>query len=438
MSSSPLRRPPRTVSGRPRRHRPSRGTRGRCPVVRCRCAPERATVTGWVGAGRGRRGRASGEAAARALLRLGAAVTVVDRAASARTAALAAAGAAIALGAAAPPAGTDLLVVSPGWRPDAPLLPRRPAGVEVIGEVELAWRLRGPTRPPWLALTGTNGKTTTVRMLESMLRAGRRSGPSPPATSACRSSTPSPPTGRTTCSPSSCPASSCTRPRPCARPRPRCSTSPRTTSTGTATSTAYAAAKEQIWAGEKAVAIGNADDPRGRRGGWPPRRAGRSRSRWASPGRTSSAWSPARWSTARSATAQLAARPARSARPDRTTSPTRWPRPRSPARTASTPAAVARRPARVHPGPAPQRPGRRRRRGPLRRRQQGDQPARRRWPRSPRTTRSSGSPAGCSRARRSTSWSRRSPAGSRRGAARRRPGRARHGDRATRARASRS
>jgi UDP-N-acetylmuramoylalanine--D-glutamate ligase len=40
--------------------------------------------------------------------------------------------------------------------------------------VELAWRLRGiPAGPPapWLAVTGTNGKTTTVRMLASILGA---------------------------------------------------------------------------------------------------------------------------------------------------------------------------------------------------------------------------------------------------------------------------
>ena len=111
---------------------------------------------------------ASGEAAARALLALGAEVTVVDRVASARTAELTAAGAAVLLGCAQPPAGTELIVTSPGWRPDAPLLT---AGVPVIGEVELAWQLRGPQPAPWLALTGTNGKTTTVRMLESILRA---------------------------------------------------------------------------------------------------------------------------------------------------------------------------------------------------------------------------------------------------------------------------
>jgi UDP-N-acetylmuramoylalanine--D-glutamate ligase len=47
--------------------------------------------------------------------------------------------------------------------------------VPVWGEVELAWRLRdnGPDgRPaPWLAVTGTNGKTTTVQMLDAILRA---------------------------------------------------------------------------------------------------------------------------------------------------------------------------------------------------------------------------------------------------------------------------
>ncbi|HEX2312932.1 MAG TPA: UDP-N-acetylmuramoyl-L-alanine--D-glutamate ligase, partial [Thermomonospora sp.] len=70
------------------------------------------------------------------------------------------------------PPGTDLVVVSPGWRPDAPL-PRAAAeaGVEIYGEVELAWRLRPAGAAPWLALTGTNGKTTVVRMLAGILEA---------------------------------------------------------------------------------------------------------------------------------------------------------------------------------------------------------------------------------------------------------------------------
>jgi UDP-N-acetylmuramoylalanine--D-glutamate ligase len=42
----------------------------------------------------------------------------------------------------------------------------------VWSEVELAWRLRDPDHPaPWLTVTGTNGKTTTVQMLDSILRA---------------------------------------------------------------------------------------------------------------------------------------------------------------------------------------------------------------------------------------------------------------------------
>jgi UDP-N-acetylmuramoylalanine--D-glutamate ligase len=67
----------------------------------------------------------------------------------------------------------DLVVTSPGWRPDQPLLAAAAAsGVPVWGEVELAWRMRPLAgAAPWLTLTGTNGKTTTVRMLASMLAA---------------------------------------------------------------------------------------------------------------------------------------------------------------------------------------------------------------------------------------------------------------------------
>ncbi|MGI9084523.1 MAG: UDP-N-acetylmuramoyl-L-alanine--D-glutamate ligase [Aeromicrobium sp.] len=70
------------------------------------------------------------------------------------------------------PHQVDLVVTSPGWPPSAPVLVEA-AGrdVPVWGEVELAWRLRGDDAAPWLCITGTNGKTTTVQMLDAMLSA---------------------------------------------------------------------------------------------------------------------------------------------------------------------------------------------------------------------------------------------------------------------------
>ena len=67
----------------------------------------------------------------------------------------------------------DLVVTSPGWRPDNPLLVSAArAGVPIWGEVELAWRMRSAEgAAPWLTITGTNGKTTTVTMAASILRA---------------------------------------------------------------------------------------------------------------------------------------------------------------------------------------------------------------------------------------------------------------------------
>ena len=66
----------------------------------------------------------------------------------------------------------DLVVTSPGWRPDQPLLAAAAArGIPVWSEVELARRMQPADGPAWLGITGTNGKTTTVTMLESILRA---------------------------------------------------------------------------------------------------------------------------------------------------------------------------------------------------------------------------------------------------------------------------
>jgi UDP-N-acetylmuramoylalanine--D-glutamate ligase len=122
----------------------------------------------------------SGLAAAAALLDRAASVLVVDARDDeptwAAAAPLVARGAEIRLGDAESPVDADLVVTSPGWRPDQPMLAAaQAAGGEVIGEPELAWRLRpsrgdrGPV--PWVAVTGTNGKTTTVGMVEAILAA---------------------------------------------------------------------------------------------------------------------------------------------------------------------------------------------------------------------------------------------------------------------------
>jgi UDP-N-acetylmuramoylalanine--D-glutamate ligase len=73
----------------------------------------------------------------------------------------------------------ELVVTSPGFRPTHPLIvAAAEAGVPVWGDVELAWRLRDKNPGPpaeWLAITGTNGKTTTVQLTTAMLAAdGKR------------------------------------------------------------------------------------------------------------------------------------------------------------------------------------------------------------------------------------------------------------------------
>ncbi|ASO19446.1 UDP-N-acetylmuramoylalanine--D-glutamate ligase [Actinoalloteichus hoggarensis] len=116
----------------------------------------------------------SGVSAARALLAQGATVSVVDGS-PARIESMNLPAVTGLVGVDVVPPGIDLVVTSPGWRPTAPLLvAAADAGVEVIGEVELAWRLdqARPDGPAdWLVVTGTNGKTTTVSMVESILLA---------------------------------------------------------------------------------------------------------------------------------------------------------------------------------------------------------------------------------------------------------------------------
>src|SRR5690348_7949067 len=113
----------------------------------------------------------AGRSAVEALLRRRARVLLTDRDRGAAVDTLVAAGARFVGAPEVVPPGVDVLVTSPGWRPDHPLLHDAVTrGIGVLGEVEFAWQLRRSGAAPWLAVTGTNGKTTTVRMLESVLR----------------------------------------------------------------------------------------------------------------------------------------------------------------------------------------------------------------------------------------------------------------------------
>ena len=106
---------------------------------------------------------------------MGARVTVLDRVDGEAVERLRAAGATAVLGDAPGPevlAAIDDVVVSPGFAPHTPVVRAAEAvGIPVYSEPELAWRLRGPGAPAWLAITGTNGKTTTTTMLVAILRA---------------------------------------------------------------------------------------------------------------------------------------------------------------------------------------------------------------------------------------------------------------------------
>lgn len=65
--------------------------------------------------------------------------------------------------------GVRAVVKSPGVPNEAPaVVEARRRGIEVVGELELAWRLL-PSR--FVAVTGTNGKTTTVELLGAIWRA---------------------------------------------------------------------------------------------------------------------------------------------------------------------------------------------------------------------------------------------------------------------------
>jgi UDP-N-acetylmuramoylalanine--D-glutamate ligase len=65
-------------------------------------------------------------------------------------------------------------VVSPGWRPSHPVIADlRNREIPLLNEIDLAWEIKQQVAPEqkWLGVTGTNGKTTTVELTESILKA---------------------------------------------------------------------------------------------------------------------------------------------------------------------------------------------------------------------------------------------------------------------------
>src|SRR5215217_7924425 len=118
----------------------------------------------------------SGRAAARLLARHGWRVYVSDKgtgdALEREAAALRNEGAEVELGAhdLARIGRAAIVVASPGVPPDAPaLVAARDAGVPIIGELEVALRYLPTLR--YIAITGTNGKTTTTAIVGHLLRA---------------------------------------------------------------------------------------------------------------------------------------------------------------------------------------------------------------------------------------------------------------------------
>lgn len=116
----------------------------------------------------------SGVAAARLLGRCGASVTALDSGApellSGRAELLRKEGIAVVTGPAAERSEEphDLAVLSPGIEETVPLVTNLTSrGTPLIGELELAFSL---ARSPVVAVTGTNGKTTTTELAARMLR----------------------------------------------------------------------------------------------------------------------------------------------------------------------------------------------------------------------------------------------------------------------------
>lgn len=77
------------------------------------------------------------------------------------------------------PNGINLAIVSPGWRMDHPVFDQlKKSGVEIFSEIDFAWMVKQVVAPnqKWVGLTGTNGKTTTIKMVETIFKSANING----------------------------------------------------------------------------------------------------------------------------------------------------------------------------------------------------------------------------------------------------------------------
>jgi UDP-N-acetylmuramoylalanine--D-glutamate ligase len=71
------------------------------------------------------------------------------------------------------PSDIELAITSPGWRKDHEVFNEiKKIGAQLISEIDFAWLIKNELAPnqKWVALTGTNGKTTTIQMVENIFK----------------------------------------------------------------------------------------------------------------------------------------------------------------------------------------------------------------------------------------------------------------------------